>query len=241
MTAKTAAAALDQPMDRAADLAERAIEGTRRASRALDKVEAEVQEARDEAAFRCRAPLARWRPWRPAPATRPVMPPTGRGSAWRGRGPDPGLHPRRAGKVGADRGGRWSGHGWPDRLAGPLAPPDLTLCRSAPPCSSTPSSAPWPAGRICWPTMPGPTRPWPRPNWGGCAALAPAPAVGGGRGAGAAGPGAGGVALLLGGPADGADARPGCWWPCRPAWAPALGLGVAGARRPDGVRCGALA
>ena len=51
MTAKTAAA-LDQQMDRAADLAERAIEGTRRATgRALDKVEAEVQEARDEAAF----------------------------------------------------------------------------------------------------------------------------------------------------------------------------------------------
>ena len=51
MTAKTAAA-LDQQMDRAADLAERAIEGTRRATgRALDKVESEVQEARDEAAF----------------------------------------------------------------------------------------------------------------------------------------------------------------------------------------------
>lgn len=52
MTAKNAAAALDQTMDPAADLAERAIEGTRRATgRALDKVETEVQEAREDKAF----------------------------------------------------------------------------------------------------------------------------------------------------------------------------------------------
>ena len=51
MTAKTAAT-LDSQVDRAAELAERALEGTRRAAgRALDKVESEVQEARDEAAF----------------------------------------------------------------------------------------------------------------------------------------------------------------------------------------------
>lgn len=52
MTAKNAAAALDQPMDRAADLAQQAIDGTRRtANGALDKVEAEIQEAREDGAL----------------------------------------------------------------------------------------------------------------------------------------------------------------------------------------------